>query len=218
MLAIRGWVAGCILAAALAANLDARASFIDTSGREWRALTETTGLSWNQVRTVCPVDGLPCAGTVGGIDFTDWIWANGADILSLFIGTFGIPIVPADNGVSQIGSTWATPFVNAFGITSTASDSYGHFLQASTGWAAAVLTGDWAPIPYVYDWTGDLADIATINVATSPAQANSGIGVWLYRPTDPQSNVPEPGSCPMLLAGLGLLGWALRRGGNVRQH
>ena len=33
---------------ALAANVQ------DTHGREWRQLYETTGLSWNQVDSVCP--------------------------------------------------------------------------------------------------------------------------------------------------------------------
>jgi len=48
------------------------ASVNDNNGKEWRQLTETVGLSWNQVGQACPQrDGIsPCTGIAGGVDLT----------------------------------------------------------------------------------------------------------------------------------------------------
>ena len=56
----------------------------DASGREWRQLYETTGLSWNQVAQVCPRDGATaCSGTVGGQDLTGWTWGTADQVAAL---------------------------------------------------------------------------------------------------------------------------------------
>src|SRR3954451_24744086 len=59
-------------------------AFDDTHGREWGQLYTTTGLSWDQVATVCPRDGVtPCSGTVGGRDLTRWVWATDAQVVEM---------------------------------------------------------------------------------------------------------------------------------------
>ena len=53
-------------------------------GREWRELFETTGLSWSQVASVCPIDGrTACSGAVGGHDLTGWTWATADQVRDL---------------------------------------------------------------------------------------------------------------------------------------
>src|SRR5262245_54246494 len=59
--------------------------FNDGHGKEWRQLTETTGLSWDQVAQVCPRDGAtPGVGIVGGRDLTGWVWATESQVIDLF--------------------------------------------------------------------------------------------------------------------------------------
>ena len=63
----------------------AQAFVDDVHGKEWRQLTETVGLSWDQVAQVCPQDGASaCVGSVGGIDLTDWVWASDSQTIELF--------------------------------------------------------------------------------------------------------------------------------------
>ena len=64
----------CVLALSTAAQAQPVA---DTTGKEWRQLTETMNLSWQDVSAVCPTDGqTPCSGTAADVDLTDWVWAN----------------------------------------------------------------------------------------------------------------------------------------------
>ena len=62
----------------------ALANVEDTHSREWRQLYTTTGLSWEQIGSVCPRDGAtPCSGTVGGKDLTGWVWGTDTQVLEL---------------------------------------------------------------------------------------------------------------------------------------
>lgn len=57
----------------------------DGNGREWRQLTETTGLTWDQLATSLPQDGVtPAAGMIGTRNFAGWVWANEAQVIELF--------------------------------------------------------------------------------------------------------------------------------------
>ena len=70
-------------------------NYNDGNGREWRQLTATTGLTWNQIATVCPTaaqGGGVCSGVVGGRDFTGWHWATQDDVRAL-LGTFAPEVV-----------------------------------------------------------------------------------------------------------------------------
>lgn len=56
----------------------------DGQGTAWRQLTETVGLTWNQVAQLCPRDGItPCYGTLGGIDLSGWVWATDEQVVQL---------------------------------------------------------------------------------------------------------------------------------------
>lgn len=66
-------------------------NYVDSSGREWRLLTDTVGFSWNELATICGHDvegaATPCFGTLTEsanpgrtVDFTGWTWASLAEI------------------------------------------------------------------------------------------------------------------------------------------
>ena len=51
------------------------------NGREWREVAATTGLSWSEVASVCPTDGVTaCSGSVGGRDLTGWTRASAPQV------------------------------------------------------------------------------------------------------------------------------------------
>ena len=56
----------------------------DGHGTAWRQVTETVGLTWNQLAQICPQDGIrPCAGSAAGKDLTGWVWATDSQAVSL---------------------------------------------------------------------------------------------------------------------------------------
>src|SRR4051794_14485955 len=72
------------LALASAGTPTAAAALVDAHGREWRQLYETTGLSFDQVASVCPRDAVtPCSGTVGGRDLNRWVWGTKEQVREL---------------------------------------------------------------------------------------------------------------------------------------
>src|SRR5438094_8169269 len=63
----------------------AQAFVDDVHGKEWRQLTETVGLRWDQVAQGCPQDGAcACVGSVGGIALTHWCRASDSPTIELF--------------------------------------------------------------------------------------------------------------------------------------
>ncbi len=117
---------------ALAANVQ------DTHGREWRQLYETTGLSWNQVSSVCPRDGVtPCSGTVGGKNLTGWVWGTDAQVLELL--TEYAPELATANPPSLSGPAYfgrGAAFLNVMRWTFTQNSNY-HFTEWTGGWTAS---------------------------------------------------------------------------------
>src|SRR5688500_9963915 len=71
--------------AALFSAVAAAQSVNDGHGKEWRQLTDTTMVSWNQVAQVCPRDGVSaCSGMAGTKDLTGWVWATREQVIQLF--------------------------------------------------------------------------------------------------------------------------------------
>ena len=65
-------------------------------GRHWKQVTETTGLTWNQVAAVCPRDGVNrCSGLAGGRDVNGWIWATDRQVVEL-MGHYAPEILTAE--------------------------------------------------------------------------------------------------------------------------
>ena len=116
----------------------ALASVEDTHGREWRQLYETTGLSWNQVDSVCPRDGAtPCSGTVGGKNLTGWVWGTDAQVLEL-LSEYAPQLQTADppslSGPEYIGE--AIGFLGVMRWTVDHTTTYSHS-EWTGGWTAS---------------------------------------------------------------------------------
>lgn len=161
----------------------------DGQGREWRQLTETTGLSWDQVAQVAPQDGVTAIeGMVGGRNLTGWVWATDAqvaDLFSLWVPTILESPTWSVGGWEYLG--FATQFQTVFQVTQhiqgcpTYQPCFNFKLVA--GWAArangsnipavgSVASDSWAMIPS-----------GSFSISESAATAASSRGIFLWRPT-----------------------------------
>ena len=116
----------------------ALANVEDTHGREWRQLYETTGLSWDQVDSVCPRDGAtPCSGTVGGKDLTGWVWGTDAQVLELL--SEYAPELATANPPYLSGPDYflrGAAFLNVMRWTFTQGSNYS-YTEWTGGWTAS---------------------------------------------------------------------------------
>lgn len=159
---------------------------IDNSGKDWRQLTETTGLTWNQVATVCPRDGVtPCTGSVGGRNLTGWVWATREQVLNLF-GTYSPDILTSPTG--SVGGGFAY-FVAAESFFGFLQPTFQVFLTYSTarlagGWTATTDSDAQPYVGSVGDGTTPVSVSGSFSVVTTAnADAvDSMRGVFLWRP------------------------------------
>jgi hypothetical protein len=160
----------------------AQAPFDDGFGREWRQLTDTVNLSWDQVAAVCPADGrTPGTGSAGGRDLTGWVWATRAQVRTMFAR-----YEPALNESLSVGGPGhllsALEFLSGGRIRPTFEyyTSFGGYLYT------AGLLADRNP-----DGTAALAEISaeypvfygawTVESQAAPATQLRFAGVWLWR-------------------------------------
>jgi len=141
----------------------AHASVNDTHGKEWRQLTETIGLTWNQVALVCPQDGVsPCTGAAGGVDLTGWVWATDVQVITLFsYYEDDILASPSISGMQYFftGSTFLSAFRPTFSFTITYASG-----QSASGWTAS-------------SYAGGLPGAAGVSVGTTPVSIGGQFGV-----------------------------------------
>lgn len=84
----------------------------DGNGHEWRQLTDTAGLTYEQLSTQCAHDGATaCAGSAGIVDLTGWTWATAAQVGQLFNS---VPGVVLDTG---------TPYLADYASTATNAEA-----------------------------------------------------------------------------------------------
>src|SRR5262245_12825813 len=134
----RSRIAICVWAAFAGIGIAEAAGFNDGNGKEWMQLQGTVGLSWNQTAQACPQDGASmCAGSAGGLNLKDWVWATDAQVAQLF-GIFepAILATPTVEGMAQFGS--AQQFLGPFAFQPTFSSCQTYFCGASaSGWTAS---------------------------------------------------------------------------------
>src|SRR6266850_699129 len=156
----------------------------DNHGKEWRQLTETVGLSWNQVAQVCPRDSVSaCTGVVGGRDLTGWVWATDSQVITLF--SYFEPDILTNPSISgQQYFFTATPFLNflrpTFAFTITYASS-----QFTGGWTASVDTVGSPLAASVSAGTTPVSIGGSFSVAprSDPNEMDSNRGVFLWRNT-----------------------------------
>ncbi len=169
--------------------------------REWNELFPTTGLTWAQVATVCPTDGVtPCSGTVGGKNLTGWVWATEAQVLELF-ERYAPGITAANphvNGTFGAG----VGFLNEFRWTRYQATTYSYFEYA--GGITSTLDANGAPIggggSYDTPFFGGGVGVGTMENTASPY-----VGVFLWRTVG--GDYTPPVITPSISGTLGNHGW-----------
>src|SRR4051812_40656540 len=128
---------------ALAVVAPAGAEVTDPAGNEWRQLYETTGLTWDQVASICPQDGVtPCSGSIGpSRDLTGWTWATSDQVVA-FMGAYEPAILTA-SPPSVAGPEYffsASGFLGAMRWTQYIALPY-FSTQSTAGWTASTQGG-----------------------------------------------------------------------------
>jgi hypothetical protein len=157
----------------------------DGHDKEWRQLTDTVGATWNQLAAVCPRDGqTPCAGGVGTVDLTGWVWATDAQVLALF--SYTEPAIIGNRsigGMAYFGSAQA--FLQSFTPTFSSCLTYACSAFAG-GWTASSDAG--GSIAGSASWGTTPVSISGgfgVGSVTDPAESVSWRGAFLFRPTGP---------------------------------
>ena len=159
----------------------ARAAWPD--GRHWKQVTETTGLTWNQVAAACPRDGVTrCSGLAGGRDVNGWIWATDRQVVEL-MGHYAPEILTAEppsvGGVEFLFQ--AMTFLEAMRPTFSFS-GYPTTHASVNGWTASERDG--APLNAGAGFTHPVFDagFGVSTVVDGPDTPSAWRGAWFWRP------------------------------------
>lgn len=191
------------------------ASGVVIDNRDWRQLTETTNITWNQMASVCDVVTGICNGTVAGVDVTGWIWADDNVMASLFEVVSGAPAgtfdVPQFN-YSERNAYWAEDFIDTDGAgadTGLFAATWQYTLNPERDFSVLGLTrnqvngnADRSYIRFAEDSVRGDASSAVVGNQVGLDIARSHTGHWLYK----EVAVPTPATLGIFLIALGGLG------------
>lgn len=149
------------------------------NGIEWRQVTETTGISWNQVSKICNLETGVCNGQIDGVDFTGWTWANIEEITLLFNA-----LIPGDSDdlalggdtINGLNSPLMAPFFDRFNRT-----SFGDGDEVIYGWSRSTRNSKPLDPTIINKFSINQIDIITTENTGIPTRGWPGVGFWLYR-------------------------------------
>jgi hypothetical protein len=199
-------------AAVLACVLGADAlAFEDTEGRNWRALSETEGITWAQAAKLCPVNGQhACKGTINGVDLSGYVWATRRQVMDLFNIKLSAAMKldasqPARFGIDQLS------VVESF-LAEVMKPNHSFCINYACGEGVMGLTASRAGQGGVYVgaalWHRTPVTIeAGFTVATlvDGDRALTDHGLWMFRTAASATTVPEPSTALLLAAGVAVL-------------
>jgi hypothetical protein len=176
-----GLIATVVALSFLSTGTSAFANVEDGQGREWRQLYTTTGLSWDQVASVCPRDGeTPCSGSVGGKDLSGWVWGTEAQVMDL-LSEYAPALREADppflSGTDHLFS--AIGFLNSMRWTVYHASNYS-YSEYTGGWTASLDEAD-GPISAGASWSHPIFRASIGFGSSSSRSASSYAGVFLWR-------------------------------------
>ena len=183
---------GGALVTTLLSGLSAHAANVIVGDKEWRQLTDTVGVSYAQVASICDVQ---CSGTLTNlagetIDFTGWNWASGSEVLEM-TQSFGVPNGIGGTSLREINSAWAPALLSVFEFTDQGFFPSGN-AERLRGYRRTTANGlDTEFLALVVDTTSstgeDLLNWTNGQRLFNPPVDN--IGVWLYKDI---ASVPLP--------------------------
>ncbi len=181
---------------------------IMADGKDWRQLTDTVNLSYNDLAQIYDTSTGQLKDstvtTVGGVDFSGWIWASLEEVASLYSSFSGLTIGVYES-VREAGSAWAPEYFNLFEPTS--SSSYHGYEQAvgtsRTLWPNGLTT----PTVMQNRLDDSIEDVVHTNGSWGLDTKMDSAGFHMYK----AASVPIPGAVSLLGAGLLMLALVRRR-------
>ncbi len=185
----RAAFAALSLALALSPLAALAQGFNDNNGKEWRQVTETTGLSWDQVAQACPRDGLtPAVGSINNRTVEGWVWATDNQVAELF--SLWAPLILTSPNHSVAGPEYLIPagyFQSVFSLTA-------HFkgcptyqpcfdLRLVEGWVAQPAESNTPLKGSVAVDAEGIFPTAGFSIAPAAGTASPYIGIFMWRPT-----------------------------------
>lgn len=174
------------------------------NGKEWRQLTETVNITWNELDAIYDTNTglLDTSVTIAGpdsVDFDGWVWASNDEVTDMFNAVTGLNFTIGTT-YTEAGSKWGPELLQTFNSNHTTStlmwaagytrelDQYGY------GCIAGVIDNfDASVIDHIVYGSG----------GTGVNDRHDDMSVWVYKDAAP---VPEPST--IILFGFGILGLA----------
>ena len=159
-------------------------AFTDSLNRQWRQVTETANLSWNDLNAACP--GGVCAGTAGAtaVDVDGWQWASNTEVAALFNEFIGLPAVDGTAGLYlEEDSTWAPAFLSVFDPTIPDPGGGNDEGPAISGWSSTAATATEASVGFIFDVDRGPSPGFPDGAGFADVDKNEAAGGWLYRLT-----------------------------------
>lgn len=173
-----------VLTAALLPVIALAADYDDGHGRLWRGPAATTGLSWDQVATICPTDGqTPGDGTVAGRNLTGWVWATREQVTEMM--SYWVPEIlttPSIDGPAYV--------LVGIGFTDTLGPTWKVHIETFSGQSVTGLTATRNPDDSA-NTAGAFAQWPFfdggfwVNGSRPTNTGNAQTGVWLWKSLTP---------------------------------